>query len=494
MRVLLTYMLFLTAASSFAQSRVEILRADRLVYDREVGRYQRCIGNVQFKQGNVYMDCDSAWFYEDKNLVEAFGKIRIRQRDTFDLRGEYLRYDGDERRALVEEKVVLSDGEMTLRTPRVDYDLNDKTAQYWAGGNIINGEDTLYSDKGIFYSRSKTFIFRDSVELHNPKYVMYSDTLHYQTDTKLATFYGPTYIYSEDNTIYCNYGWYNTQSDLSQFSKGAYLEGKHNKLEADSLVYDRNKGIGKAFRNLILTDTAEKLIVYGGHGIYFENEKRTVITSNPWAKKEFDDDTMFLSADTMVEVNLSDEERQLLAFHHVRIYKSDMKALSDSMCYHYSDSTITLYTDPILWTDSTQVTGDTIRILRNSEGIERLFAYQNGFMIDRDRNGKYNQIKGRAIEAVFEEGELDRILVKGNGQSVYYALEDSTNYSGVNDIVCGNMVIYTDTSGQIGSITFLNTPKATFYPLESFPEDKSKLQGFNWLGTIRPKRTDFASK
>jgi len=41
----------------------------------------------------MFMDCDSAYFYEEINKVEAFGNIYIRQKDTVDLWGGYLEYD-----------------------------------------------------------------------------------------------------------------------------------------------------------------------------------------------------------------------------------------------------------------------------------------------------------------------------------------------------------------------------------------------------------------
>ena len=112
--------------SNVKGTRIEILQANELVYDRDVGKYQRCIGNVRFKQDNVYMDCDSAWFYENQNRIEAFGNIYIRQRDTLNLWGQHLDYDGDSRIAIVEEDVRLTDSKMTLKTDRLIYNLNEK--------------------------------------------------------------------------------------------------------------------------------------------------------------------------------------------------------------------------------------------------------------------------------------------------------------------------------------------------------------------------------
>ena len=500
LKYLVTYLFLLLKIVGFSQNtssvagktKIEIIGADELVYDQEIGRYQMCRGNVRFKQGNVFMDCDSARFYEDINKIEAFSHIYIRQKDTLNLWGDYLEYDGDIRQAKVSKNVRLTDGKMKLTTSEINYDLVDKIGYYTTGGDIVNGEDKLYSQKGTYYSRTKEFFFKDSVKLTNPEYVMTSDTLKYNTVSKVATFFGPTYIHSEENVIFCNYGWYNTDKEISQFSKGAYIEGKQNKLLADSMMYYRSTGLGEAFGNLKLTDTVEQITITGEYGKYQRFTKTTLITGNPQAIKITDEDSLFLKADTLVDLADTSADRRLIAYRQVRLFKSDLQAVSDSLEYNFTDSTIGFYQNPILWTDSNQITGDTILVFRNADGIEKVQAFNNGFIVEKDVNGLYNQISGKTLDAFFVTGKINRIEVNGSGQSVYYAKEDSTQYSGVNDVVCGKMIIYIDTTNQVRTISFLDQPKATFYPLESFPSSKSRLPGFVWKASIRPKVVDFA--
>ena len=494
------YLFILTNIAAVAQSevkvgqtKIEILSTDELVYNQERGRYQICRGNVRFKQGTMLMDCDSAYFYEEINKIEAFGKIYIRQRDTVDLWGGYLEYDGDTRLAKVRKNVRLTDGKMKLTTEQLNYDMVDKIGYYTTGGTTINGEDKLYSRKGTYYSRSKDIFFKDSVRLTNPEYTMESDTLKYNTISKLATFLGPTYIRSEENVIYCQYGWYNTDTDVSQFSKGAYIEGKDNKLIADSMMYFRNTGLGEAFGNLELIDTVEQITITGQYGKYERLNKMTLITGEPMAIKNVDGDSFYLKADTFIDLADTSlgQKRILNAYRGVQAYKSDLQAVSDSMIYNFTDSTIGFYTNPILWTDSNQITGDTIIVFRNQDGLERLEAYKNGFVIEKDFNGFYNQIKGKRLDAFFTKGSIYKVEVDGNGQSVYYAREDSVTYSGVNDVLCGRMTINIDTSSRIRTIVFKNKPKATFYPLAKFPKSKSRLDGFKWNAALRPTKSTF---
>ena len=75
-------------------------------------------------------------FYDKDNKIEAFGSIRILQRDTLDLRGEFLTYDGDNRLATISKNVTLSDGKMILSTESLLYNLIDKKGNYSSGGHI----------------------------------------------------------------------------------------------------------------------------------------------------------------------------------------------------------------------------------------------------------------------------------------------------------------------------------------------------------------------
>ena len=484
--------LFLTHLVGFGQTKIEILSADQLVYDQNIGDYQLCKGNVQFKQGNMFMDCDSARFYDKVNKIEAFGDIYIRQQDTLDLHGDYLEYNGDSRLATIKKDVILSDGNMTLKTQQLNYDMINKVGYYSSGGHIDNGEDQLYSIRGTYFSRSKDVHFRDSVRLNNPDYIMVSDTLQYNTISKTATFLGPTYIYSEENTIFCNYGWYNTKTETSQFSQGACIEGKSNRLLADSMVYERLLGFGEAFGNIHFTDTSEKMSIFGQYGRYLRLQKETLITGSPQAIKNIDGDSLFFKADTFIDYadTVNSQKRLLVAFHSVRMYKSDIQAYSDSLAYNFSDSSIGFFQEPVLWTDSNQITGDTVIVFRNKLGIKYMDVIDKGLVVEKDRNGLFNQISGRYIKANFDEGRLDNIFVDGNAQSIYYALEDSTKYSGVNEVFCGNMMINLD-SNRVRTIKFMDQPKAIFYPLEKFPETKSKVPGFNWKNALKPQKIDF---
>ena len=78
------------------KSYVHLLHADVTKYDKKNNPDAWVlVGEVAFRHDSMYMYCDSAYFYNRKNALKAFGNVRMEQGDTLFLYGDYLDYDGD---------------------------------------------------------------------------------------------------------------------------------------------------------------------------------------------------------------------------------------------------------------------------------------------------------------------------------------------------------------------------------------------------------------
>ena len=95
-----------TCINAIAQkvSKVEIINADSFEFDENLGNgAKRLLGNVKFKQDNVLMFSDSAYYY-DNNALDAFGNIHINQNDSIHLYGDFLKYNGNTKLAALPER------------------------------------------------------------------------------------------------------------------------------------------------------------------------------------------------------------------------------------------------------------------------------------------------------------------------------------------------------------------------------------------------------
>ena len=364
---LLLFNVFILSFDVYSQSskRIELINADVSEFDESINaKATRLLGNVKFKHEDVLMSCDSAYLYRDDNKIEAFNNIRITQGDTMTLTGKRLLYDGNTSLANVYDDVVLQDRKMTLRTNQLDYNLNENLASYHTGATIVDGENTLTSVLGYYYSNVHDLHFRKDVLLVNPKYTMQGDTLKYNSVSKICYFLGPTWIRSKQNTIYCENGWYNTVNQTSFFQQNSFLQTKGQLLKGDSVLYNRVTGIGKVYGNVSIYDSTNKIVISGNYGEHHELTDSSWVTGKALLTQFSKTDTMSLHADTLLAiafVNQADstkKDRNIFAYHHVKLFKPDLQAICDSLVYFRPDSTIRLFGGPLLWSGANQLIAD----------------------------------------------------------------------------------------------------------------------------------------
>jgi lipopolysaccharide export system protein LptA len=480
--------LSLVSLNMVAQSshRIELLNSNTMEYNKALGNgAKRLIGNVQFKQNQAIMSCDSAYFYDD-NTVDAFGNIHINQGDTVHLYGDLLHYDGNEKLAKVRNNVRLIDKATKLITDVIEYNTRDNIAYYTVGGKITNGPDSLESQIGYYYANQKMFYFNKKVRIKNSRYTIYSDTLKYQTIIRQAYFFGPTRIISKENLIYCENGWYNTLTNKAQFQKNAYLQGKGQRLKGDSITYDRNKAFGRAFRNVQLTDSAHNTILRGNYGEYCEKPESALMTDSAQLIKIDDkNDSLFIHSDILrMQLDSTGIFRQFTSYYGVRLYKSDIQGICDSLTFSFVDSTFRMYRNPVLWSGENQISATFIDLVTSHNQMKEMHILNAAMIVSKEDSALYNQIKGRDMLGIFKNNQLAQINVTGNSQTVYYP-KDGNEIIGMNRAESTNLQIFIENK-KIRKIRFITQPSATLYPLKDAPSEQKILKGFQWHGDERP--------
>lgn len=97
----------------------------------------------------------------------------------------------------------------------------------------------------------------------------------------MANIVGPSDILSDNNHIYSERGTYNTMTGKAYLLDRSVLTNEGKQLTGDSLFYDRNEGLGEAFRNMVLTDTINKNMMTGEYGFYNEKEDMRLLPIRP---------------------------------------------------------------------------------------------------------------------------------------------------------------------------------------------------------------------
>ncbi len=473
--------------TAFSQSsqKIEILNADALKMDT-LHRAKKLVGNVRLRQDETLMSCDSALFYNNVNAVDAYGNVFIDDTETR-VYADSLKYDGEKKDATLFGNVRVVQDSATLATTKLIYNSALKQAAYYEGGNVTARDMNITSRRGYYHTATKDARFKGDVVVIGKDYDLRTDTLRYDTKTEISHFYGPTEIRRARENIYCESGWYDTKTGVSVFGKNTLLKSEAQKIWADSLEYDSNKGFGRAYKNFRWTDTTMKAILTGSRAVYFTEMQRITVTDSALLIYLVDEDSLFLTADTLKSrEDTTADATEFFAYPNVRIYKTNLQGVCDSLAFSFRDSTIRMYKNPVLWNDENQLTGDTIAVLLRNEKLDRIELYENGFIANKAHDELFNQIKGKHIYGYFKDRKLDRLLADGNGESIYYGKDEEDAFIGVNKAICSNMWIYLKDE-QVSRITFLTKPEATFFPIQSVQPKDFLLKEFEWKEELRPK-------
>lgn len=473
------------------QTLVYLLHADTVSFDEEVMKQdaQFLEGNVSFRHDSSYMYCDSAYFYEETNSLEAFSNVRMEQGDTLFVYGNYLFYDGNTEIAYLRENVRLENGQVTLITDSLNYERIPDIGYYFDGGLIVDSLNQLSSYYGQYSPATKLAIFNDSVRLENPNFTLYSDTLHYDTESKIATILGPSIIESDSGTIHSSRGWYNTETNTSLLLDRSEVYTGDRVLIGDSISYNQDAGFGEAFGNMFLRDTLHKVILEGQYGYYNERTEYAFATDSARFMEYSQGDTLYLHADTLEMSTIDSTAREIKAFHGVRFYRTDMQGVCDSMQFNTNDSILYMYKEPILWNQQYQLYGDTIVVYMNDSTIEYAHVIQFAFAVEHLDSTYYNQLKGNDLKAYFEGQAVRQIDVEGNAESIYYPLDGDGSKIGLNETKSGFLTIWLK-DNKLDKLKIWPSPQGNLIPIPDLQPDQKTLKDFYWFDYLRPKNKD----
>lgn len=454
--------------------------------------FERLLGNVEMKHQNSLISCDSAYFFREQNRAQLFGTVTIRDEiDPITTTSAYAEYDGTTKVAKLRNRVVFTNESIKLFTEHLDYNRETNVASYFNGGKMVDSVNVLTSELGRYEINVEKISFQQQVVLVNPDYTLKTDDLIYLTIPKTAQTPGLTNIVSKEGYLLdAQKGiYYDTQKKQFKFFDGI-VDTEKSRVKADELFYDEPAAYYEGKKDLRIFNKERKLEVFGDMGTYWEKKKYSQVYGNALVRKYFQQDTLLMTADTLISLdNDQDSANYLLAFHQVKMVKSDLSGKADSLLYTFSDSSIHLFNDPILWNRSSQISADSMVFYIKNETLDRVFMKNKSFAIMSDTLLNFNQMKGRKMTGYFKEGQLSRLIIEGNGESLYYALEGDTLTQGINRILSATIALSFE-DGYIKKSNFGIKPDGKFTPVQDIDEKISRLEGFRWREEEKPDRKE----
>lgn len=178
--------------------------------------------------------------------------------------------------------------------------------------------------------------------------------------------------------------------------------------------------------------------------------------------------------------------RIVKAYHHMRIFKSDLQARADSAYYGYPDSVIRCYGNPMIWAQGSQLSGDTIYMQLKNQKLDNMLLKSNAFIVSTQLDSvKFNQVKGRKITGFFTDNKLALMYVDGNAESIYYTQEDNKINGMTKSIGARIKILFNN--NEVSEILNIRKTETSYTPVAAFDPDKEILPGFIWKPKDRPK-------
>lgn len=480
---------------------LEIKDAQRLIFQKKDSvELQIAVGNVQLLQGTSLFYCDSCVLNQTNNLFEAWGNVRLIEKDTTDIKSDHLLYLIDKRLAYIDGNVRLSDGKGKLLTPSLEYDLNSDIGIYRNGGTVLNGKTTLTSKEGYYYAGLKDIYFTNQVRLKDPGYQIKTDTLLYNLESRITRFVTETEIKdSSGRIIETSEGFYNMASGKAEFGRRPKIRDGKTTITGNSIRIDDEKGISVAEGAVEIIDSAQGTKLMAGKVLNNKKENTIISTNHPVLIVEQGKDSVYITADTLFSgplpkntladtssgSNTDSTLRFFKAFRQVKIFTDSLQAVCDSMYYSYADSIFRLYKEPVVWSASSQISGDTIILKTKNKQADKLDVFENSLLVQRLAPEVYNQVTSIRMAAFLTAGSMDSLQAKGYAECIYFIQDDDSAYIGINESSADRLDIYFQ-KGDLDRVVFRSEVTGTVWPLREKNPANMRLNGFHWMEEVRP--------
>ena len=264
-------------------------------------------GDVKLRQGTALFYCDSCVINNRTNIFEAWGKVHINDSDTANVYANHLRYLADTKLAYLDGNVKLTDGNATLTTPDLEYDMQTNIGTYKNGGRVVNKKTVLDSKEGYYYADLKDVYFKKDVRLRDPAYSIDTDSLLYNSQTRLTRFIAETTIKdSSGRVIKTREGFYNQATGKAEFASRPEVTDGDMKITGNRMSIDDSLGIAQIEGNGVVIDSKNHTTIIGGLIFRNKNTDAILATKKPLMIIEQEKDTIYVTADTLFSARLSD--------------------------------------------------------------------------------------------------------------------------------------------------------------------------------------------
>lgn len=463
--------------------------------------------------------------YDTKTKVASYQDTAIMVQEKSSLQSVRGYYDVDNDQAFFYDDVYIEGQDMKMRADSMSFLTDEQRAIFMGPTRIQQIQRDIYCESGFYDMDDEIALFEQNAQFEETDVEANAHSIRYTRSTGVIRLEGDAYYRNKEDIGTGDLILYNEKTESAELVGNATFENAKSKVKgqridydkkteafkvkgqsvisdppyiisAESIDYDKVTNTAFADGNVIWQDTSSGINIISDHLNYQEATgyvKATNDTGKPLMQNISGGDTLYLSADILTSfseyetdsLGIIDTINYLIADNNVQIMRPSLQAVCDSLVYQDRDSLFVLIDSPVVWSDSSQITGDTIQIYLADDDIDKMEVFPKAFMTNSADLIYFNQISGKRITALFDQGKLATMDVIGNARSLYYMLDELKAYIGVNSTECSK-IRFRFFENEIKSIKFYTSPRSQILPMRGTDHEDIKLEGFNWRFAERP--------
>ena len=288
-------------------SLVRLMSAQSVhIVEKDEERVREVFGPARFLHNNTYLVCDTAVWYVDKAVINAYGHVQILQDETV-LSSDKLDYYIDEDRAEFRGSVVqLQDKQNnTLRTRYLDFNTKDSVAVFQNGGSMRDKDGQIIeSSSGTYDSKTKIFEFVRNVNMYVDSVFVKTEYLTYYSNEERASFDAPIYAWQDDKMLSASFGVYDRGLEEFFFHGNVHAMSESQEMWADTLYFYRARNNVELKHNAQVLDTTRNVMAVADYMEYIDSLNRVTMHDNAAVaaitEQESKKDTLYMGADLIV--------------------------------------------------------------------------------------------------------------------------------------------------------------------------------------------------
>ncbi len=443
-----------------------IIEGDRRIVSR-VGFYDTEVHlailsrNVHYQDSSMTMITDSVLYYSDIEQLIIVKPTQISQ-DSIDIYCESGIYRLQNKQGILSTNVQVKTQNETITSGILAIDGNKEIYTFWINPVAIVSDGVAEADTIIYYKKEEMVdlighaVYKGSDDQVAAPFIRYFlETEEYQTEGRANIESGTTQIKA---------------NEISSREDGASI------LSGVVNIKDVADGTTIRSDHAIMKDSIMK--VYSDH----------VQAEMDYAMAE---DTLFLRADTLKSIeSFQDTDSSQQVYHaidDVSLITGDVSGRSGYFKYNKRDSVIIMTEDPVLWSDSVQLSADTILIYLSDNRVSRIEQIGNAFILSPDDKGNLNQIKCKVVNNIVTDGKIDTTFAMKNVEMCYLVIQDD-EYEAVN-LTKASAMEFTFDKAEIKTVKMSGSQESNMYEYkEGMDVTQYYLSDYKWRITERPTK------